>query len=329
MGKAILVPGADFTGDNLGTITPLVGIPIHGLAIKGPDSVLAVQATYKPMYYPAWTTQKSVVWSIVSGGEYASIATSQSGEGVLTVDESASGASVTIRCTSSSDNTIISEKTITVTYNTGEWVQYDWMQNTGSGYFVLDDFQELYGATIVVRGYITNTNAYFMNHRSQYPPETGQHSQLARFAAYRQTAGKLGVLLGDADFVSTNVTPSGTTIYRWKFVMSTSSSSSNASATLYNDGTNAQLYTLTGKIAYVRGAIYLFASGVCDYGGTPSNGGLQAQGKFYGATITRNGETIAEYVPGTLGGVPVIKNTVTNEYFLNRSSDNSLTVGNN
>lgn len=328
MGKAILVPGANFTGENLGSVTPLVGIPIHGLAINGPDTVLAVQALYKPVFYPAWTTQKSVVWSIVSGGEYASVSTSQSGEGVLTVDESASNAPVTIRCTSSSDNTIISEKTITVTYNTGEWVQYDWMQNSGNGYFVLNDFQELYGATIEVRGYITNTNAYIMNHRSQYPPETGKHSQLARFAAYRQTAGKLGVLLGNADFVSTNVIPSGTTRYRWKFVMSTTNSSANASATLYNDETSAQLYTLTGKIAYVRGAIYLFASGICDYGGVPTIGGLQAQGKFYGATITRNGETIANYVPGTLGGVPAIKNTVTNEYFLNKSSDNSLTAGN-
>lgn len=117
MGLALIIPNIDFSGANIGRVTPAEDVPLVSLSVSGPDSVTggADAATYLPVYNPANTNQRSVAWSVQSGGTYATITTG----GVLTILQGASASSVTIRVTSTINPSIYAEKTITVTYNSG------------------------------------------------------------------------------------------------------------------------------------------------------------------------------------------------------------------
>lgn len=112
MGLALIIPGADFSASNIGTVTPSGNVPITGLAISGPDSVNGMSASYSAVFTPSHTTEREVTWSVVSGSAYASISNS----GALTVLPGASSNSVTIRVTSATNTSVYGEKTIVVTY---------------------------------------------------------------------------------------------------------------------------------------------------------------------------------------------------------------------
>lgn len=112
MGIALIVPGVNFSDANLGKVTLQEIIPLTSLSIVGSDEIYAAK-TYTVAYAPANTTQRGIVWSIVSGGTYATI---DSSTGVLTPVEGATDASVTIRATSSENSSIYAEKTVTVSY---------------------------------------------------------------------------------------------------------------------------------------------------------------------------------------------------------------------
>lgn len=114
MGLAIIVPSISFDDANLGKVTLSGNVPIRGLCINLNDSYLGTTVNLKCYYLPANTTQRDVVWSIKSGSEYVSISGS-----VLTILQGASHNDVTIKCTSTSNPTVVAEKTITVTYNAG------------------------------------------------------------------------------------------------------------------------------------------------------------------------------------------------------------------
>lgn len=107
MGKAIVIPGVDFSQGNLGQVTILE--PLQALSIVGSDEVI-VTGAYSVGYTPANTFERDVVWSIVSGSEYATI--DQNGR--VTALEGASADSVTIRVTSVAHPSIYAEKTIAV-----------------------------------------------------------------------------------------------------------------------------------------------------------------------------------------------------------------------
>ncbi len=324
MGRAFLVPGVDFSSQNLGTVTLNGPIPIVGLSISGLSSIVGTTGVYQAVFEPAWTTQKSVTWSIVSGGDYASI----SNIGVLTIREGASFSPVTIRCTSSSNNNVMAEKTVTVTYSPDGWAQMDWIQNTGHAWIKLDDFEDLCGATVEFRGTITNANGYLFGGRHSWPSVAGTISEYARFAGYRRNDGKVGYLLGNGDFGSTGVTASDSTRYRWKFILSSTTSSADASVTVYDDVNNTQLFTLGSKICYMTGFLSAFVTGKGPHGGEFEGNQNNANGKFYGATVTKNGTIIANYVPGVVNNVPCIKNTISGECFYNGTENNTLTAGN-
>lgn len=129
MGIALIVPDISFAGANLGQVTLQGNVPITGLDIFGPDSVVGAvaAATYLPEYTPANTTQRGVSWSIQSGSAYASI---NSASGALSVLQGAAAASVTIRVTSTTNSSIYADKTISVTYAASGPI------HTGSAYYI-------------------------------------------------------------------------------------------------------------------------------------------------------------------------------------------------
>lgn len=112
MGIAIIAKGADFGSNNIGVITPSSNVPLVSIAIVGPSTISGTEADYSVTYEPSNTSQRGVLWSITSGGSYATI-NEQTGK--LTVLPGASSASVTIKATSLYDDTIVATKTITVT----------------------------------------------------------------------------------------------------------------------------------------------------------------------------------------------------------------------
>ena len=113
MGIAIIAKGADFSENNIGSVTPASIVNLLGLSISGPSTVTGTEAHFDAVYNPSNTTQRGVTWSVESGSTYASINASS---GVLTVLSGASNASVTIKATSNANPSIAATKTIAVTY---------------------------------------------------------------------------------------------------------------------------------------------------------------------------------------------------------------------
>lgn len=87
-------------------------VELTSISISGADTVSGT-STYTAAYTPTNTSYKGVTWSINSGSAYASI---DSSTGKLTALDGASASSVTIKATSTHDNSITATKTISVTY---------------------------------------------------------------------------------------------------------------------------------------------------------------------------------------------------------------------
>ena len=107
MGKAFILHGISFAGSSLGRVTPQVPTPLISLSIDGPSSIQAPTTTaqYTVVYTPANTTETGVVWSIISGGNIASIDSA----GMLSATGSGT---VVVRATSRYNPAIYAEKTI-------------------------------------------------------------------------------------------------------------------------------------------------------------------------------------------------------------------------
>ena len=112
MGIAVIIPGADYSAVNIGTVTPVDVVELVSLAVVGPDTV-DYEAQYSVTYTPADTTQTRVGWSVDSGSEYASI----DGNGKLTSKPGANSSPVTIRVYSVYDPQIYATKTVSVTHH--------------------------------------------------------------------------------------------------------------------------------------------------------------------------------------------------------------------
>ena len=113
MGIALIIPGADFSANNLGTITFEEDVAIAGLSINVNQSYSGQTFTPTVSYTPATTNQKGVTWEITSGNTYATI---NSTTGVVTILSVANSSDITIKATSSYDNTITSTVTTSVTW---------------------------------------------------------------------------------------------------------------------------------------------------------------------------------------------------------------------
>lgn len=111
MGKALILPDADFSSVGLGRATYNGDPELQAIWIVGPNEVVGERATYHAAYYPPTTQDTGVTWSIVSGGAYATM-----NDGLLTIDQSANNNTVIIAATSTVDNSIVGTKSVNVTY---------------------------------------------------------------------------------------------------------------------------------------------------------------------------------------------------------------------
>lgn len=112
MGVAVIIPGIKF-GNEYGKVTLSGTRPIKALEIIAESSYTAPEVQLSVRLNPLTTTQRGIIWSITSGGEYASI----DENGKLTVDSSASGASVTVKAMSYDNHGVYDTKIIALTYD--------------------------------------------------------------------------------------------------------------------------------------------------------------------------------------------------------------------
>lgn len=96
------------------TVIDNVEIALTGLVISGDSTVNSDSNTaqFSVAYTPSNTTQRGILWSVVSGSDYASI----DERGKLTVKGGANGSTVKIRATSKDNSSVYAEKSVTVTY---------------------------------------------------------------------------------------------------------------------------------------------------------------------------------------------------------------------
>jgi len=112
-GIAIIIPGADFSGKNLGKVTFLENIDVTGISIIANNSYTGIMASLTAAYAPINTLQKGCTWSITSGNEFATI---DANSGVLTILSGANASAVTVKATSTYNSSITATKNITLTY---------------------------------------------------------------------------------------------------------------------------------------------------------------------------------------------------------------------
>ena len=112
-GIAIIVPGADYSHEGLGRVTLLEDTVLESLSITGVSEITGRVVQMVVAYVPALTSDRDVVWSITSGGQYASI---NSSTGELTILSGANSSAVTVHVESTNDSSIYAEKQLTLTY---------------------------------------------------------------------------------------------------------------------------------------------------------------------------------------------------------------------
>nr|DAK35072.1 MAG TPA: hypothetical protein [Caudoviricetes sp.] len=113
MGIAIILKDSDFSSFNLGKVELEKKVDVlRSIAILAEGSYSGSTAQLHCAFEPLNTTYNSVKWSIVEGGDYASIDTDS---GLLVIKTGASNNNVKVRATSVHSSSIIAEKTISVT----------------------------------------------------------------------------------------------------------------------------------------------------------------------------------------------------------------------
>ena len=131
MGVAIVIPNVDFSDVNLGKVTLTDVVPVQALSINAPDSIVGASYQMKVSFIPINTSQRSVIWSVESGNEYASINPSS---GLLSIQSTASQNNVTIKVVSAIDFSIYATKTVTVSFDGTADVPLEYIAADGGKY---------------------------------------------------------------------------------------------------------------------------------------------------------------------------------------------------
>lgn len=322
MGITVIIPDVNWSQKNLGQVTLQGNVPIQAIAINGASSVVGTGKYYAQLF-PATTTHRSVVWSIVSGSSYATITQS----GVVTALSGAYGNSVIIRSTSSDDSSIYAEKTISVT--AGTVVYYDYMQSDGACRFLLDggySFGQTFPAhKIVVRCTYTTPNGYVFG--GQYQNNTAA----AKVGTYRRSGGDIGVAAGASNYVATSVTPVTGKVYRLEYTLCSGESVSDGSVVIYDDADNSEVYSKSNLRMYLNSDISLFAYGYNQAGaGTTftAESGTYSTNKLYELEVYDSSDNkIMHIKAATLEGTPILMDTVSLDIYYNLGTG-TPTLGN-
>ncbi len=315
MGISIIVPGVNWSENNLGTVTPSSAIPIQAIGIKGANSFLGT-AKYVATVFPTFTNQRNVVWSITSGSQYATI--DQTGK--VTALAGANASSVTIRATSASDSNIYAEKTITATF--GTIVYYDYIQSDGTGYILTPSLSPYtYGTKMVIRGTLGSVANYLVSARY------ASNSQQGRMGAYCNNNGLGATLMGVLGYSALTFTKLGAdVVYRFEFDFSTAANATDGVCRVYYDATNELLAEQGGAYMIPAGVFSIFASG---YGASIDAFTIDGHGacKFCNTTLVWGGETKLDFRACTVDGVPAIYDEISRQAYFN-AAESGLTVGN-
>jgi hypothetical protein len=259
------------------------------------------------------------VWSIVSGSEYASITQA----GILIANENASSSPVTIRCTSSANSSVYADKTVSVT--AGDLVIKNYIQGDGVGFFILPGMYFI-GGKITYRGtYSSGDNTYCLC--SRYSEGTGTGAKGSRIAAYTNSSGKVTGAAGLAGF---GTLTKSNVIYRYVWNCSSVWEATDGSCAIYNDETGAVLNSGQTGMIWLNGAIGIFTY-MTGAPNTPNpsyieNGRLLGNGKFYGLTLEKNNEIIADYRACLYQGRLAIIDMISEEVYY-PTNGSGLTLG--
>lgn len=328
MGRMILVPEADFSRISLGKVTPSDDIPIEGISIIGPGMAYG-EAEFSARLWPTFTNERSYSWSVVSGDTYAAI----DGYGHLTVASGTSEQSVTIRCTSVDNPNIYSEKTIVCDSGTLEY--YDYLEGDTTGYILINRFPSLVGATVTTiytsgniqnHYMLTNRKAESLNTATSYALYIKSSANTTRVAAGTK---------GSNDITSTNPF---TTKYRSVLQLSSTKTANDAIFTTYDDdlydaslGDNNQfIKRLTDFTCWLGSYFCIFgfchADSVLDE--PVISDAISGNGKFYGMTVVKDGETLADYRPCKIDEVPCLVDYISGLTYYNAVEGDGITAGN-
>lgn len=114
MGIAIILKNVSFEDFGIGKVTPSSIIPIEAITINGYTSVVGRYVYYTASFFPANTSQRSVIWEILEGNNYATI---NSSTGELTINSTANNSKVIIRVSSVENPSISNTLALTLTYH--------------------------------------------------------------------------------------------------------------------------------------------------------------------------------------------------------------------
>lgn len=314
MGKAFVVPGADYTARNLGKVTPSGSVPVEEITILGPSAVNST-GKFDAKISPVFSTQRGVVWSITSGAQYATIDQS----GAIIVTPGTESQSITIKCESSVNSSIYATKTVSVSAAT--IVYKDYITTDGTDFVLMPGLTTRYNCVVTVRVTLGTSDQYSFRTSNGTQPNLG---------CYCSSRNKASAQLGSG---VPKIVDKTNIVYRYVFTTSSVSTASDGSVYLYNDKTGASLGSSVGAKCYINGCFYILRNGTGAANATPviteAGSSCPAGARFYGLTVVDgDNNTIADYRPCTYNDIPGIYDTVTNIFRGGYIGTGGLSAGN-
>ena len=280
-------------------VTILYHEPVTGLAIVGETNPQGKRATYTCAYTPELTSEKSVVWSIVSqdAGMDAAIDT----HGVLTYGASGN---VTIKVASAINPSVSATLDVSATYMDIERVDFFVTANTNALYFDTGIIPTLdTKAQITVLPASTSVNADLMGSRN----DANDGAKLYMYLGGTSHSGGFG------DMATGNV-PHGFGLTRpWVFTIDKDSYNVTCGESSSDKAVGATSFGTS------RLSMYLLRFN------TPQSRSVTFNGKFYGAKVWQGDVLVGDFIPCLHSSIPSVYNAVDGSYHDNLGNGEGVT----
>lgn len=298
MGKAFVVPGADYSALNLGKVTPSGSVPIEEITIIGPNAINST-GKFDASISPVFSTQRGLTWSITSGSEYATI----DQHGAVIVAPGTTSQTITIKCASSVNSDIYATKNVSV--SAAVIVYKDYITTDGTDFVLMPGLVMKYNCVLTVRCTLGTADQYSFRTSNGTQPNLG---------CYCSSANKAAAQIGSG---VPKLVDKTSIAYRYVFTTSSVADAADGSVYLYNDKTGASLGSSTGAKCYINGCFYILRNGSGAYNAQPTittaGSSCPSGAKFYGLTVVDgSNNTIADYRPCTYNETPGLYDVVTN-----------------